>query len=1233
MKTMKKYFKVAICFLAFAVCSFLLAFSPTMTAMAAIDYTMANYNLAINSMRMPTTVVNASNPNAKFWIPLLDKSIDDESFTEIVRVLDPSGIAHDYEVGGENTDDFFGTIQEDQTIDNSTKKKDYLPVRSFNNGNYKIIYILKSDTNIYYSNTYEVTVKGVSCTLDFTDADGNNIIFPTMKKKDGSAITLPTINVKNTENNTVVGTASVKVYKNNVLLTDADDTDDLKGSILTFKADSGDENKIDNIYTITYSYDDGSNHLSKTFRITASSNFEGAKDLQVATTPSMPSIKLGQKDVTLPKLALKNSVSSNAEYNLESIVISQQGSDIKQELGKNDYTFDMTPAAFGTGVTLEKLFSERTYNVKYTVKDAYNNVLVKEYSFELQAPNAPTVYMSYDYRVDALDSVNKDASAEIKSAYGVNGIIVPAIYATDDIYAYGSEDLILVRYLLNTTTRVKYYVDNIDLNGNTISSSNTGYNHFDTDNEIVPNKATTFKFTATDTDSKLDDFKGKYELHYAVVAKAKKNADDKTVIASRTTDKVMATIQVLSKSDAEKLDYIPTVSIENIINDSYITLDQDVSVKVTASDAPADSSITADYADKNLKTVLMYYYGENDTNFGTNVQNAVTRLEATYNKESHLFDNEAFLTSTEMAGYTGLTVISENSNNSFTFSATDATQNKVTIVAVTMNDQAIVSTDSKTLNIKDTTDDETPDYTVSYDGVDVVGGEKVVFGTSATDVPNNVFKQGVDVVLPKVAFADDDDQLELSVAYYVIDDTSKIGKVQYLYPSSTDYVNNTIYGGVITTDKIGTYNVAYTATDVAGNTSVVFVTFEVRDSSNPILNVTPKGDFEQSGNTITAEIGSEISFENLLYSSDRKTNLTSTADIDVDIESKKLGYTQSNTSKYSYKFNSVGVYNVTITGSYYDANFDEVRSADPVTYTINVTPITLEWSEKFDSSEYEFKDKSGEKVYLPKLTTKNNAEVTLEVETEAGVKLDVTQETINGSTKWVVTPPEKGIYKVTYTAVSDNATDLVESFDMKVGDHVAPTININYEAELSQDIEYKGKDIEYTFDVVTSGSNRKFVVKAASDGTTIYEYNLGLKISDRDENGQVSSDYSWSELDYTLSTENGTISGSGKEYTISGTGKYVLTLTIKDRYQNIGKKTIEFNVVDENKVEENNDTVVGTVLIIISLVVLAGVIGFFAFTGKKSKGAKSKKSRKTEEIVESNDEQIVIEDTDDSENK
>ena len=83
----------------------------------------------------------------------------------------------------------------------------------------------------------------------------------------------------------------------------------------------------------------------------------------------------------------------------------------------------------------------------------------------------------------------------------------------------------------------------------------------------------------------------------------------------------------------------------------------------------------------------------------------------------------------------------------------------------------------------------------------------------------------------------------------------------------------------------------------------------------------------------------------------------------------------------------------------------------------------------------------------------------------------------------------------------------------------------------------------------------------------------------------------------------------------------------------VGEK-INFKVVSENTRENVNDTVVGIVLIVVSLIVLAGVIAFFSFSGKKPGKTKSKtvktktekveKVEKVEEVKETEDELPII---------
>ena len=64
MKTMKKYFKVILCFLAFAACSFLLAFSPTVSAVYA-EAEQA-FTAAVNEIKTIKTFYNKKRDIIKF---------------------------------------------------------------------------------------------------------------------------------------------------------------------------------------------------------------------------------------------------------------------------------------------------------------------------------------------------------------------------------------------------------------------------------------------------------------------------------------------------------------------------------------------------------------------------------------------------------------------------------------------------------------------------------------------------------------------------------------------------------------------------------------------------------------------------------------------------------------------------------------------------------------------------------------------------------------------------------------------------------------------------------------------------------------------------------------------------------------------------------------------------------------------------------------------------------------
>lgn len=1232
MKTMKKYFKVILCFLAFAACSFLLAFSPTVSAVyAEAEQAFTAAVNEIKTIKMQTKVnPNSKNPEEKkFLIPFPASNGADT----IIRVIDPAGASHDYTVGTDDEDvndyKFFADkASTDQLPAEQQVPQGFVQVLALNNGTYKVVFKTTASEKEYYSNTYNVVVENVSYELDFTGANNLTNLYRT-EVAEGSKVEVfsalaKIVGDEDATSETVSPDPYVTVTKNGAIqkLGSSDfviGTGEEAGKYFINASEAGD------VYTIEYTYTNSVNRPTKTFtfKVVAASDYSAEKTLTVST-PTLPSMQLGQESVTLPKLTVNRGEEKNVEHNVTEIVVEKESdSNIKYTLPANTYKFDFTKANFGAD-NYEDMVG--IYIVKYTVKDAYGNT--KTYttrtSNAITVSSKPTVSLAYDYTVTLVDGVTKvaqngvngftaadvdtnHADTTLKASYGYSEIILPAIYGEDSVTA--TEDLMFVRSLRNSKTRTTYYVDNLKYeNGKLVAVEygEKGYNYAyqtNADDETThvgnPNQSARFQFSAEGDDQEMA---GTYYLQYQVISKTVKERTGNLYVSGTTEysiEVLQDTVRIVKDSQDDLNQKAPTVEITNLKNSS-IRPEDSVTVKVTSSDS-------ADY-DARIRNAV-FYYTSVDTSKGA-TGNVQTDIETAYN--NLLSEANANILDTTLAaemvriGYANFTKVNESETaNSFVVeSFKTLTADDVTVVAVALNDNTNqkIGVDSVTLTLKKTSESNPPAALVQ-DGTDTISGE--------------TFGQAEEVSLPTVKFDDaEDSNLQLSVMYYIGSPETDAG-LDYLYPSNVEYVGNTIKGGTITTSATGTYYVVYTAIDDAGNTSVAYFTFEVEDTSKPILSVNVVSDNEitQTGNTVTAEIGSTINFETVVRSGDgNNTDYTNTANVTVKVQGNGLSYSPSGDADYSYIFNSVGTYTVTI-----GATVTGKPDADSKVIYVNVTKPNLVWLEEFDIPQYAAKNSE---VYIPDVAASHNAVVTVKVTAPGGATpvAGEAKKTVNGGySVWMFKTNEnsKGTYTVTYTAVSKYAT-ITKTFSIKVGDNVAPVFKMNYENELKQDIVYTGSDISYTVEM--NKSDKKFVVSAKRGDETIYSYDLGLVISDKDDSGYNNQNMTWSNLSYEVTGEK--VTGESGTYTITGTGKVTLKLMVEDSYNNKTTKELTFNVVAESDVKEVNDTVVGTILIVLSLVVLAGVILFFIFTGngkggnKKAKNIKEVKSTKTEEVKE-----------------
>ena len=1246
MKVVSKYFKVVLCFLAFALCSFMFAFAPTLTAVEVSAAAIEGYNVAINAIKMPTSEVDYNTPGKDvFKVPLLKSVMGSSSTNYKIRVVDPAGFAHDYDVESQTSvraedENLFGAVVDSNLIINAK-----------NEGEYKVIYIVAQGNKTYYSNSYTVSVKNVSYELDFTtpiahetenNEDGTDKIIGYKKNSLPAKMAISTAKVElpvayakiSGKELTVVDgvttnkTATIKVTKNSapqVLNADGSIFTSQDGKYYITPSEEG-------VYVVEYSYSDSANRPTKTFTISVEENYE-MSDLKLAAQPTMPSVELGKTEVKLPSISVNAGDEKSVDVNVDSIVISKDNdSSIKQVLENNNFTFDMTPEAF-EGVDN---YADMVGNYKVTYNVSYNGKTLTEtfYINGVTVSSKPSIKLSYNYEVEGKtvseikEAVKLNAETELKVEYLSNvEMLMPAAYVEDAVTTDYS-DFIVERVIRKGSSY--YYIDNLkyddDANNGkgglvAVESSEDGYNASGDANIGKFNKAVKFKFSEN-----ADNIEGTYYLEYRVYTTQVKDRNNVLTMAG-TSDKY--TFKVVSTHS----ETIPTIKITNLQNKT-VKNTEEITVNVNSSDE----------LDSRIKNVVYTYSSkkaEATESFEHYLTAAIETVQSTagYEKTVNILEDERV--KTEMLKYFNdfaLVEEDEDKKDNFKLDLSEKSGD-IHVVATTINDDGKVASDEKVLTIKDVSSDN-QEPTITILEMDDVWKDGL-------NVKEFKIAQGKEVILPTVWVSDTDKTLVTNVSYYVMSDENS--KVEFKTPIDYDFYYDSsitseevqvIKGGKITTNEAGVYYVAYTATDAAGNTSVMYFTFEVVDSSKPVLYVEPVGnDISVAGNTISAKKGAVIDFETTLKSSDGKEDLTSDENISIKVSTggKALSYAPSGEGRYSYKFNDYGTYVITISGqtTINIGGTPEVIKAETKTIKVVIAKEEIKWLGEFDIPEYGIQNQDFE---IKDVAASNGAEVEVTYLTpstaEKDAKKAIKKTDVNGYIYWVIPAEDtktKGTYTIIYTA-TNNEDKLVQKKEVKFGDNVAPTLSYTA-GPITNDIVYAGEDIEIV--VKQDNSKKEFTVTAYNNGEELYSHNIALTIKDKTDAGDVTSNVSWSRLSFDLTGSNVTAgetktesSVTTKQYFIKGTGSYSLELTAEDSYKNSKTEKIEFKVVSEvAKPETDKDTVIGAVLIVVSLVLLAGVILFFTFAGKKSPKTKKSNSKNAKKLSKARRE-LMAEDKD-----
>ena len=588
-----------------------------------------------------------------------------------------------------------------------------------------------------------------------------------------------------------------------------------------------------------------------------------------------------------------------------------------------------------------------------------------------------------------------------------------------------------------------------------------------------------------------------------------------------------------------------------------------------------------------------------------------TRVEV---KVFYSFDNDATLHQITTKNDSGQYVLDLNG-------LVPVNAEELYVTAVAYNDYGQTATRLNTINLIATNDTVAPEFeTTSIDNyltnLATVNG---ITGTIQTDgdlyqmvelVETNVgepFEQKDTVILPTVTVTDvTDPNVELSVK--VTDPYGKTVTVSNSVFTSligTAYNTFTIGEGTFVANYSGLYKITYSAKDAGGNLIVRSYGVRVKDTEKPTILLSSFDPF-----TSSVEVGKFIEMPRATLK-----------DNGVVLENVPFGryedtYFAEDTAGISWKLvsgpvtNTAGMYGFTptVAGEYvvvYEGWDENGNTTETKSYTIVASDSlkpTIELEKDFSWFPVDYV--STTPVQLPAVinlydgalpdsdsgeiiqTPSEDLEVAVTVTNANGEEMEVTtaEETVNSTTltRYYFQPTANGVYTVIYSTVDLAGNTYEITNTIEVGDVNAPELDWADGYELKTEVT-----IGDTFALDTS----KMVITDNDDEVSeitkqIYMYQPDNTIAA----SEISGGYSW---------------------TLDQVGTWQLKVTLTDTAGN--KETYTYSiVVSEETVEEQViEPWLGTTLIVVTAVILAGVVVYFIVTSKGVNGKSTSRRRKT----------------------
>ena len=1215
---MKKLSKFIYFIFAFAVIACMAIFNPAINFASAETIIDTAKVFSISTSKIASTV-DAAN-DEKLIIPMPDVKGVDGNATKHIVVKDRSGKTYTYNCADKTTTDengevvsvnYFTLLKDTETVAGDSDEVKYIKVNNLGKGSYSVQYKVVDVTNskTYYSEAKTVQVKSVAYSWKF-DTESEKKIIPsvTTVSKEGVntefELPLPEIVKSNDSENPIkfdatdLGTAIKVTRGGKDVSTGTGAVVRVEGSKLIFTP-ALDTTVVpegeDTTYVIKYiaSAKGVTAFTNREFTVKVEKDYNTKAELEVSHN-AITNYQVGAT-TTFPTANVTDKTHNKTNVEVNTYISIKDKNDNVVTLDANDYTHVFTESG--------------DYTITYKVVDAYGNEdTSKPTSIRVSDKKPYQVSYAADYDTSATnweDSVNTDIAYSIPSEVGFNGFWLPAIYAKD--YKDGYDNLTFTRKIVSTSdSSIWFNLDSDDaVHGNGAYADNHTFYGVASDAKLF-NKKVEFRFpiSAQGTDESDEDYAKRVlennKKYAGMTFKIEYTAEDSNIhnseaYATSYTFKVAGEDALTSNVDKNlKIDF-------DLINKAIDPTEDFTFTTAVAKEEPTNAELVAD---ERVEVRTYYYYGAKSKIEG-DVETHISLADAKKTNEKYGYDFSDFYS--KLTGYAGLTEIKSNDGvTSLKLDETvyDGSQSKVTIFAVAINDQNQFVIDAQEVAINKTGKYDTDGApTISevkfYDKQDKDGQVIYVgkdYSGQLASLGSTKFNQNYVVELPGIKFSDMDSSLEVSVNCYVDTPDQTVGvDIEEFFAGSG------IKLASVTTTYAGTYYVVYTATDDAGNKTSYISTFDVAETEKGYIKV-------ENGSNITKNVGEEVVF-NVSLAGNGKYDYTEDNFTITWGENKPSGL---GSMPNSFKFDKPGTYVATIGIDKYVMNGVTYTDTPSVTVTIKVTAPTMSWASDIDSVLANRTADVDDIIELPIISaTENGVEINAEAkvvyldkndkETEVELKLDETT-----FTNYYFKAEKNGVYKVTYTATTAY-NSLTKSFTVTCGDYYDPTITITSNKLEDSKITYNGQkiDVSVKFDEKKNEQDNDIVgqyiltVIGKEGDKQVFNYDISVDLQDTNDKGEINY-FTPDSSTFTLTGDSVSNNGNNK-WIIDGVGDYKLTLTVKDDNGNTTTKSISFKVENKTEPKTIKDSVVGIVLIVVSVVLLGGVILFFAFAGKRNK--------------------------------